>query len=234
VNPKYLYLTLNILSFAVPFLFSFYPKANFSRKWKFFLPAMLITAVFFILWDEWFTRMNVWGFNPEYVSGIYILNLPIEEVLFFFCIPYACVFTFYALNYLIDHDYFAGVHQRITIILTIALLLLGIFNIHKWYTAVNLILTSLLLLYHYFKNKSEYMSRFYISFLVILIPFFVVNGVLTGSFIEEPIVWYDNRENLGLRMGTIPIEDAIYGMMLILMNITIADYLEKRYSYKIQ
>jgi lycopene cyclase domain-containing protein len=235
VNPKYLYLILNLLSFIVPFAFSFYPKANFSKKWKFVLPAMFITAVFFILWDEWFTRMDVWGFNPAYVSGIYIFNLPIEEILFFFCIPYACVFTFFALNYLMEQDYFARFHKPITVALTITLFILGILNVHKWYTAVTFILTALLLLYHFTRrNASSYMSRFYISFLVILIPFFIVNGILTGSFIDEPIVWYNNSENLGIRMGTIPVEDAVYGMMLILMNITIAEYLENRYQLKIQ
>jgi len=230
VNTKYLYLTLNLLSFVFPFIFSFYPPANFSRKWKFVFPAMLITAVFFIVWDEMFIRMSVWGFNPQYLSGIYIFSLPIEEVLFFICIPYACVFTFFALSYLIKQDYFATHQKTITVLLAVALLLLGLFNIQRWYTGVTFILTGLFLLYIIMQARPSYMGRFYVSFLVTLIPFFIINGILTGSFIGEPVVWYDNAENLGIRVGTIPVEDAIYGMLLILMNISIADQLEKRYD----
>jgi lycopene cyclase domain-containing protein len=232
MNPKYLYLTLNVLSFIFPFFFSFYPPANFSRKWKFVFPAMLITAMFFIVWDEAFTRMNVWGFNPQYLSGIYLYSLPVEEILFFFCIPYACVFTFFALNHLIVYDYFASYQRAITILLAVVLLLVGLFNIQRWYTGVTFILAALFLLYLTIQAKPSYMGRFYVTFLVILIPFFIVNGILTGTFIGQPVVWYDDTENLGIRMGTIPVEDAIYGMLLILMNISIAERLEKRYAIK--
>src|SRR5688572_19399708 len=93
-------------------MFSFYAKANFSKKWKYAVPAIVITSIIFIIWDEWFTRLGVWGFNPEYVSGIYILNLPLEDVLFFICIPYDCIFTHFALSHLTQKDYFFR-HQNL-------------------------------------------------------------------------------------------------------------------------
>ena len=52
-----------------------------------------------------------------------------------------------------------------------------------------------------------------------LIPFFIVNGVLTGTGIEGNIVWYNDDQNLGIRLGTIPIEDTAYAFSLILMNL---------------
>ena len=65
----------------------------------------------------------------------------------------------------------------------------------------------------------------------ILIPFLIVNGILTGSFIKDEVVWYDDLENLGLRIFTIPIEDAFYGMLLLILSISIYEYLRKKKFY---
>lgn len=72
------------------------------------------------------------------------------------------------------------------------------------------------------------MGRFYFTYLIILIPFFIVNGALTGLFTPEPVVWYDDSQNLGIRLGTIPIEDSVYGLLLLLMNTTIYEALHRR------
>ena len=65
-----------------------------------------------------------------------------------------------------------------------------------------------------------------------LIPFFIVNGILTGSFIENEVVWYNNSENLGVRLFTIPIEDSIYAFTLILTNLFLMEFLEKKLFQK--
>lgn len=230
MQEKYLYLALNVLSFSVPFVFSFYPKANFSKKWKYVLPAILITAVIFILWDEVFTRMSVWGFNTRYTTGIRILSLPLEEVLFFFCIPYACIFTYFALTYLVEKDHLFPHQELISSALILVTLIGGIFYMDQWYTSITFFLTGLFLAFQMLKLRPRYMGRFYFAFIFILVPFFIVNSILTGSFIEEPIVWYNDNENLGLRIGTIPVEDFFYGMLMILLSITIAEELEARLS----
>ncbi len=67
----------------------------------------------------------------------------------------------------------------------------------------------------------ELLQSFYITFLFMLIPFFIVNGILTGTGIEGNIVWYNDEENLGIRLGTIPIEDTVYAFSMILMNLSL-------------
>jgi lycopene cyclase domain-containing protein len=74
----------------------------------------------------------------------------------------------------------------------------------------------LLLAYRY---NPGLLSSFYLTFLVMLIPFFIVNGILTGTGIENEVVWYNNDENLGIRMLTIPIEDSVFAFSLILLNL---------------
>lgn len=58
--------------------------------------------------------------------------------------------------------------------------------------------------------------------------FFIVNGILTGSWIDEPVVWYNDSENLGIRIGTIPFEDAFYGFLLIALVIDLYRYLQNK------
>lgn len=228
MNEKYLYLWLNILSISIPLLFSFYKPAPFYKKWKYLWVAILVPAILFIVWDEWFTQMGIWGFNPRYLTGFYIGSLPLEEVLFFICIPYACVFTYEALNFLIRKDMLRKFQSLITWVLAFTLLLVGLLHYSKWYTAVTFLSLSVYLfgLNHF--AKPSYLGRFYLAYLFILIPFFIVNGILTGSFIEQEVVWYNPTEQLEIRIGTIPIEDAFYGMLLILMNVSILEFLQKR------
>lgn len=225
---QYLYLSLDVLTILFPFLFSFYPKANFSKKWKYLWIAILIPAIIFLVWDEWFTRLSVWGFNPEYLTGIHLQSLPIEEVLFFICIPYACVFTYEALNYLVAKDYFAPAQQKISIVLIAASIIMAALNTDKWYTVTTFAGLAVYVTMLEFVFQAKFLSRFYFAYVYVLIPFFIVNGILTGSFIEGEVVWYNNAENLGIRMGTIPVEDTFYGMLLLLMNVSLFEWLQQR------
>jgi lycopene cyclase domain-containing protein len=228
LNEKYLYLGLNIFSISIPLIFSFYTPAPFYKKWKHLWIAILIPAMIFIIWDEWFTQMGIWGFNTRYLTGIYVGSLPLEEVLFFICIPYACVFTYEALNFLIQKDLLRKYQSGITWVLAFILLLAGLLNYSKWYTAVTFLTLSVCLIGLNHFVKPAYLGRFYLAYLFILIPFFIVNGILTGSWIEEEVVWYNAAEQLDIRMGTIPVEDTFYGMLLILMNVSILEFLQKR------
>lgn len=219
---------INVGSISIPLLCSFYPKAPFYKKWRYVGPAILLPALLFIVWDELFTRMGVWGFNPDYLTGLYIFSLPLEEVLFFVCIPYACLFTYFALNYLIERDYLFPHQELISSALSVILMVTGIFYLDKWYTGVTFLSAGGYLAFQMIVLKPRYMGRFYLAFAVILIPFFIVNGILTGSFIDQPVVWYNDQENLGIRMGTIPVEDTFYGMLLLVMNVSVYEWLRLR------
>ena len=95
---RYTYLIVDLATIFIPLLFSFHPKIKFYDQWKSYLPALFISAFLFIAWDILYTYLGVWSFNPNYLSGLYLLNLPMEECLFFICIPYACVFYLLQLN----------------------------------------------------------------------------------------------------------------------------------------
>lgn len=213
---KYLYLWLDLGSFIIPFLFSFHPRLKFYLRWKRLFLGIAVMMAIFVPWDIFFTVQGFWGFNPEYLSGIYLFDLPLEEWLFFICIPYACLFTHYALLELFPN---MGLSKKATQIIYVSLVLLLIvvlwYNYSKWYTGLNFAY-ALILLGIVYNRRPEILRSFFVSYLVILIPFFVVNGVLTGTGITDQVVWYNNEQNLGIRMGTIPVEDIIYNLGMLL------------------
>lgn len=227
---NYLYLWLDLGSFIIPFLFSFHPKIQFYRKWPSFLLGWVIMMLVFIPWDILFTLNGFWGFNPNYLTGITLFHLPLEEWLFFLCIPYACVFTHYALTELIPNFRFPKrVTQVIYMSLVTILILVLWYRYDHWYTLVNFGY-AILLLGITLNRQSDILSGFFASFLVILVPFFIVNGVLTGSFIDEQVVWYNNAENLGIRIGTIPIEDIIYNLGMLLTIVLVMEICNEKKS----
>jgi lycopene cyclase domain-containing protein len=226
MNPVYLYLDLFTIFF--PFVLSFDRKVAFYKEWKYLFPAIGIMGAFFIGKDVWYAAMQIWGFNDRYLLGIRWLGLPIEEWMFFVVVPYAIVFIYACLKAYLKSDPLIKVHRQLAIGLSVVLILVGIVFFDRLYTSIIFILTAALLLYNVYRRK-PWLSMFMLAYFVSLIPFLLVNGVLTGSLLEEPIVWYDNSHNLGIRIYTIPIEDTIYNLMMFLMTVQLMEWFKTKY-----
>ena len=221
------YLTILLLSFSVPFLLSFDRKLTFYRQWNTALPAILIVAVAFILMDMLYTHLGVWGFNPEYHLGIKIGGLPIEEILFFILIPYACVFLHEVLKLYFPNLHLSKKHSnQVSVIILVISIILLVFSFPKLYSVYSLGLVVVAAVLALFLDRENEMGYFYFSFLVVLIPFLIVNGLLTGSFLEQVVVWYNNAENSSIRLLTIPVEDFGYGFGMLYFVVWIKKRLE--------
>jgi lycopene cyclase domain-containing protein len=225
---KYTYLLIDLLSVVVPFAFSFHPRIRFERQWAAHWPATLIAAFVFVVWDMIYTQWGVWGFNPTYLTGIYVYNLPLEEILFFICIPYSCVFTYYCLGLQKQIRRPWKFEKTFTAALAAILLIAGLIWADKKYTVATSIPLALFFIWLQFDRKVSWMKQFYQAYTILLLPFFIVNGMLTGTGLEKPVVWYNNVENIGVRLLTIPLEDVFYGMFLILLNIALFEYFRTR------
>ena len=211
------YFQVLAFSIIIPLIFSFHHKIQFYKKWPMFIKANILVTIPFLIWDELFTRYGVWGFTNEHLIGAYLFNLPIEEILFFIIIPYCCVFTYEVfLKLSLNNNQMT---QVLTLVLGIIILLIGILLYTKIYTAVTFISLGILLIILFSQNK-KFINTFYLTYIVITASFFIiVNGILTGGTLENPPVWYNDREILNIRIWTIPIEDFFYSMLLILSNI---------------
>ena len=225
-----LYISIDLISLSVPLIASFHPKVALYKEWQALGLALLLSAVPFLVWDIYFTENGYWGFSQEYLSGIYYFGLPLGEWLFFLCIPFACIFTHQsvlALNPKLQISYKAT--RIITfVLLAIFLLLIVVFN-QRAYTLVDMIFGIVILAAAYALNI-KLLQSFYITFLIMLIPFFLVNGVLTGTGFDNEIVWYNDFQNIGIRLFTIPLEDLVYAFSLILLNLLFFEKLKKVFS----
>lgn len=222
---KSTYLLIDFFSILVPFLYSFHPKLKFYKNWPAFFPAVLITGLLFIGWDMYFTHLKIWGFNPAYLIGINVGNLPIEEVLFFLCIPYSCVFSYVCLNMLIKKNIPKALESAISILLIVSSVFMAVFFRNLSYTAFTFMALAVLVFVARFVLQVTWLPGFYLSYLILLLPFLIVNGLLTGTGLQQPVVWYNPAQMLNIRVLTIPIEDIFYGMDLILLNVMIYSWI---------
>jgi lycopene cyclase domain-containing protein len=226
MNSHYTYLILDIASVIFPLALSFDKKVAFYKLWKYLFPAMFISGVFFILWDVLFTAQGVWGFNPEYITGINIFNLPIEEVLFFVCVPYSCVFIYEVFNSYVKRDVLGTCGTSISVLISIVSLVTCILFYDKTYTIVNAGICLALVLFATFPYRFRNLGRFYLAYFVSLIPFLICNGILTSL----PIVNYNNNENMAIRVYTIPLEDVFYCLSLLLSTVLLMDYFKEKFN----
>lgn len=219
-----------ILAIAVPFAFSFEKNLKLYKRWKFLLPAILITMVLFITWDIIFTHIGCWVFNPKYNSGIYFFKLPLEEYLFFIAIPYACSFTFYVIKFHFP-KYKTGNKTTLILLITsiIISLMVAFTNMHRIYTFVNFLVFAFILLFSYIFAR-DVLKHYFAIFLVLLIPFFIVNGILTGTGIDQEVFSYNPLVLTGIKIFTVPIEDAFYAFSLFLTVLVVTDLLESRHK----
>ena len=226
---QYLYLILTLGSLSVPLAYSILEKKfHFIQYAKIALSSILIVAIPFLIWDALFTHFGIWGFNETYHLPFTILGMPLEEWLFFFCIPYACLFTHEVIKYLLPKFKISkGGAVIISFLLLLSIGFLLIFNFGKLYTTVNFIWFLALLIFTLVKYP-EALQTYYPSFLIILIPFLIVNGILTGSLIDSPVVWYNNTENLGIRLLTIPVEDIFYAFNMLFSIQLIFNFLKRK------
>jgi lycopene cyclase domain-containing protein len=226
---RYLYLLILFFSIIMPLAFSFHRKLNFHHQFKAAFLSIVTVALPFVLWDMYFAASSIWGFNSRYLLGISIYNLPLEEVLFFICIPFCCLFTYHSLNLMRKSAGHIQPTAFISIILGTVLFLTGLFYLQRSYTLWSFVAAGLSLIILGIK-RPHYINNFWIAYIILLLPFFIVNGILTGRGSASPVVWYNNAENLRLRLLTIPVEDFVYGMTLILWNIVLFETFSKKIS----
>ena len=222
---SFVYLLLLVLTLALPLARSFDKKINLRRKWRFIIPSVFYTASVFIAWDFFCASVGLRIFDEKFTLGVSILGLPIEEILFFFVIPYFCFYIYELLNYLFipSSQYRKIVYFNYAF--AACLLLASFFVVKQTYTFTAFLIASLVLtIVTSLKPIRSKLKRFYFAYFVCLLPFFIVNGVLTGI----PVVAYKPASIIGIRVFSIAVEDLFYTFSILLVDFAIYEMLRYR------
>jgi lycopene cyclase domain-containing protein len=182
----------------------------------------MIAAIPFLIWDFVVTNRH-WFFTEKYTLGIRIFSLPIEEIMFFFTVPFACLFTWQMVKKFSKSSKFTETNKSKNLIVTLVLILIlaGSFIsmiYKKEYTAISLLFISASILIdnkfgaNIFTTKTFWIYFGFVSFFTL-----IFNGFLTW----RPIVTYDDIYQLRFRIFTIPIEDFLFGYALMIFTTTI-------------
>lgn len=222
---KSLYLLLDGFTLFCPVVLSFEKRVHYFSSWLSAFLASLIIAIPFLIWDIIFTQQGFWGFNPRYLTGIQAFGLPLEEYLFFIVVPFACTFVYEVAKYYFRSFEMALFNRILHLSIPaygLALVLIGHIG---WYTLSVEITSAVVLVFALLQSHYRYIG---IAFLLSLIPFLLVNGILTGSFIEEEVVWYSEAQKVSPRLFTIPMEDVLYSFTLVVANMLVFEKIKAR------
>lgn len=213
----YTYSLILFFTVIICFIASFDRRILFNRHFGAFIKSAVLVAIPFIAWDVWFTAKGVWWFNTNYTLGIVLAGLPIEEWLFFIFIPFSCVFTYFCFDKFFKLNWISGFNNIIVFVSLIVCSVIALLHYEKIYTLVTAITTITVLIYLHFIAKADWIAKASLVFAILMLGFLPVNGVLTGTGLEQPIVNYNPGDFLGMRILTIPVEDAVYGYAQFLL-----------------
>lgn len=224
---KWFYLFLDFGTLLCPLALSFDNNVKYRKNWKSAILSALIISIPFIIWDIIFTKNGFWGFNPDFISGIYFFDLPIEEVLFFIIIPFACTFIYECCKYFLRNYSFTIFNRVFVFLIPIYALTLTFLDDVGYYTLLAIVSASIVL---FWMMKNPVYRFIPIAFSFTLIPFFIVNGFLTGGMTDEPVVWYNDAQKVDMRIFTIPMEDLLYNFALLVSNMLLFEKINQRFS----
>ncbi len=213
----YTYALVLFFTVIICFVASFDKRIPFHLHFAAFLKASALVALPFIAWDIWFTAQGVWWFDSSYTLGFRLAGLPIEEWLFFIFIPFSCIFTYYCVDKYYQLSWLQGFNNLIVFVSVIICAVVALVYQDRMYTHLTAVVTILTLVYLHFIKRADWIGKASFVFSCLMLGFFPVNGVLTGTGLPSPIVNYNPEEFLGIRILSIPIEDAVYGYSQFLL-----------------
>lgn len=225
---NYWYLLI-LLVLAGVTLFLFIKKSIvFIMELKYMLPAIIFSGAIFTMLNIRFLQSGIISFNENFLVGKYILNLPLEEWLFLLIISLFAFSVYVLVN--VKFEKF----EKPNLFFIVSVLLLVVIAYEAWFSREKLVpffvffLLAIYFGYTLFRNRFKpHLTKFYITYFIVVVPFFLIKIVLNAL----PVILYNNDFTLGIRLIGVPVEQFANLFLLMLVNITIFEYLRDNHLY---
>lgn len=225
---NFTYLLLLAVYLIVPLVLSFRGRVRFVFQLRYILPAVIFSTILFVMWDIRFTKLSIWTFNPQYLTGIEILNLPIEEWLSFVVVSLSSVYIYEWMKAHMETVENANVFVVVSLVLLAITAVLAYTFRARMFAFFTFFLSAIYLGYTVFRNNFKlFYTKFYLSWIVSLIPYLIVYAILDSL----PAITYDVNHIIGMAVVGVPVERIAYLFLLLLINTTIYEYLSNRKVY---
>ncbi len=225
---KLSYLLLLLVYLVIPVILSFQKSVRFVFRLRYLLPATIFAGAIFVMWDIRFTEMGIWSFNPEYLTGINILKIPVEEWLSFVIIPLSSVYIYEWLKIKFEDFEKPNAFIVISMVLLSIAAILAYFYRRSMFSFFTFFLAAIYLGYTVFRNRfKKYYTKFYLAWIISLVPYIIVSAILNSL----PAIVYNSDHIIGVALFGVPVEKVGYLFLLLLINVTIYEYLSNRRTY---
>ena len=180
------------------------------QEWRRFGWVALGVSLPWIVLDALSHARGWWAYAPEHVWAARLLGLPVEEVLFFVTVPFACLFLLTSLQRVmltrqIDRRISDGLRYGAIILAGIVAWLLPYERSIADSLLLIVVVSASLWLWRRWTRTDV------VWWCLVIALFFICNTVLTAL----PIVTYDHAYGSMVRLGTIPLEDLLYNLSLL-------------------
>lgn len=182
--------------------------------WRRYLPrargvafVWLFVSTPWLLLDSWQHTVGFWHYDSRYVSGLMILNLPLDEALFFYAVPLACLLLWHIVRPIKILTQLGWATILGQVVLALAMV--------AWAwplpirSGIDLLLFMTTLI---FVLLSRQVTTHFLSWTVVVMGCFL----LTNTYLTAlPIVIYNDSLMVPWRLGTIPVSDIHYNFAFL-------------------
>jgi lycopene cyclase domain-containing protein len=226
------YIIIDLLIIAFPLIFSFKWKFKYYKFFKPLAASITIVGLSYILWDILVTMRGDWWFEEEFLIGIEIFVLPIEEILFFIVVPFACIFIYENLEYFVK-DKKISFNKWFYLALATIFVIVGIIFWQQDYTILSMFSCALFFIIASVIYPQILKSRNYWFYIILsFIPFIIFNYLLTSLIVvsyNPDAIWGGSGAWNG-RIFTIPIEDFFYNFSMLSFYLLIYLYFKEKWG----
>jgi lycopene cyclase domain-containing protein len=219
------YIILDAFILIFPLIFSFKWKFKYYKYFKPLSASIIIVGVSYIIWDILVTSRGDWWFDKNYLIGIEIFGLPIEEILFFIVVPFSCIFIYENLVYFIK-DKKIFYNKIIYLVIAGIFIIIGIIFRTQEYTVLAMFSCALFFILSTTLFPQILKERNYWLYIVLsIIPFIIFNYFLTSL----TVVHYNPEAIWGIRITTIPLEDFFYNFSMLSFYLMVYVYFKNKW-----